>query len=649
MNGDSFSLKARRTTRIPLRIPIVLVYRDGEKDRNLDAWTLIVNVNGARVEVKHLFAEGDEVTLRVPHLSKSQKGTIVWRDANANKNGGYECGIKLEKPENLWGVGFPPTDWTARASGIDDLLPSKTSTAAEPAAKAEPLKKPIGPVAAVEMEPKSVMAEKHEPAPVETSKVCPPEMQSKILPVVPVEPETQGIKTDPVPETALAEFPILMEEAASMENPSGEQEPMGTGPGVDLTAELNAPRETLTANATEVLLKKETLAPAEAVESRTDENESVQEDRETKELPKTEEPGREAGGLGVPQALVSQASLKVQSPPKAQPLRTTPSGGTDTASDRLSTIFHELVETALEQRVQGLVEGMAARMEGRIAEIEAAAMSQLEQRVTGLVESQSEGMKDRALEITSSRQAALEQSVREYLEAQEQAALSSQQEMIQETSRTAYEEMSQTAARGTQRMMEQAEEIQSATRTNLWQSVQQELPTLEQEVFTRARTKGEEAATACFDEMNRRLPERMKQAELSMNQQIDGVIGERMSQFDARLMERSQQLQEETKARVEQQIQEVWKQTNQAFLRHIVGELNQKKQAWLEEVEGNMKEASNQNLAWIQRRMTQTLKNLGESLIERAGEMDCGLEPSATRESNVEQEMIQLAEAHSGD
>ena len=100
MNGDSFSLKARRTTRIPLRIPIVLVYRDGEKERSLDAWTLIVNVNGARVECKHLFEDGEEVTLRVPHLSKSQKGAIVWRDTNANKSGGYECGIKLEKPEN---------------------------------------------------------------------------------------------------------------------------------------------------------------------------------------------------------------------------------------------------------------------------------------------------------------------------------------------------------------------------------------------------------------------------------------------------------------------------------------------------------------------------------------------------------------------
>ena len=110
MNDVSFSLKARRATRLPLRIPILLVFRENEteKERTLDAWTLIVNVNGARVECKHLFETSQEVVIRVPHLGKSQKGVIVWRDSSANKSGSYECGIKLEKAENLWGVGFPP-------------------------------------------------------------------------------------------------------------------------------------------------------------------------------------------------------------------------------------------------------------------------------------------------------------------------------------------------------------------------------------------------------------------------------------------------------------------------------------------------------------------------------------------------------------
>ena len=604
MNADSFSLKARRTTRIPLRIPIVLVFREdgGEKERSIDAWTLIVNVNGARVECKQLFETGKELTIRVPHLGKSQKGAVVWRDTNANKNGGYECGIKLEKSENLWGVGFPPADWTPKASGIDDLLPSK-------------------------------------PAPAPGTEVAPSATGGPTDRTGSAE-EQQGTSAhdllDPLP------IPAAAAGAPNGVDPEAGYDQVRTYQEVDLTEDLTQDLPELAAPETrnrtlELLSRDREAEPASFMDS----------------APKLINPLPEFSAAVTacekPRLGIGQEPF-IQRYPTGQTLPAS-AGGETNASDRLSTIFHELVESALQQRLHGLVEGLAARMEVRIGEIETAAVSQVEQRITAMVRSQGELLEGRATEIVSSRQAAMEKGVHDYLADQEETARHAQQEMIQETFRVMCEEMGQASASNRQHLAEQAEEIVSATRTNLWQSVQQELPLLDQEVFARGQAQAEQAVAACFDEVNRRLPERIQEAEQSVNQRMDRVMEERLSQFTAGLTERSEQLQTESRGRIEHQIQEVWKHTSQAFLRHIVGELNQKKQAWLQEAEGNLKELSDQNLACTRRRTTQLLKKLGTSLIERAREEDAEPEQLATDfgEQKEQQEITHLVEARVGE
>jgi hypothetical protein len=293
-------------------------------------------------------------------------------------------------------------------------------------------------------------------------------------------------------------------------------------------------------------------------------------------------------------------------------------------------------------------------MEARIAEIETAAVTQVERRVTIAAVSQSDLLERRAREIVLFRQSALEEGIRQYLANQEETARRTQQDMIQETLRTVREEMSQTAAATHGRLLQQAEEIAAGTRANLWQNVQQELPAIEKEVFARGHAQAERAAGACFDEMTRRLPERIQEAEQSVKQQMDRVVEERLSQFTARLAAHSEQLQAESHARIEQQIQEVWKQTSQVFLRHIVSELNQKKQAWMQEAEGNLKDLADQNLACTRRRMAQLLKTLGASLVERAGEEEAESGQVAKdfgkqEEEKAAQEMSRLIEAHVGE
>lgn len=116
-----------------MRIPVVLIIKDSERDRYIDGWTQLVNVHGARVECKHEFQNGDEIHIQVPFKGKSEVGTIVWKDGGPNKNGNWEYGIKLRHSENLWGIKFPPTDWNVQKTSKEiSGIPSNTAIAVSP-------------------------------------------------------------------------------------------------------------------------------------------------------------------------------------------------------------------------------------------------------------------------------------------------------------------------------------------------------------------------------------------------------------------------------------------------------------------------------------------------------------------------------------
>ena len=177
------------------------------------------------------------------------------------------------------------------------------------------------------------------------------------------------------------------------------------------------------------------------------------------------------------------------------------------------------------------------------------------------------------------------------------------------------------------------------------------MPAIEKNVFARSQVQAEQAMAACLDEMTGRLPQRIQEAEQLVQQQIDRLVEERLSQFTTGLAARSEQLHAESRARIEQQVQEVWSQASQAFLRHIVSELNQEKQTWMQEAEGNLKNLADQNLTRTRRSMTELLKNLGTSLVEQACEAEAQSGQAATEvgkqgEQQDPQEPSRLIEAH---
>jgi hypothetical protein len=65
------------------------------------------------------------VCLLAPY--KWRVGQVVWAD-----NGEREYGIELHRPENFWGIFFPPEDWELGVPAVTVFSPSEASGATQP-------------------------------------------------------------------------------------------------------------------------------------------------------------------------------------------------------------------------------------------------------------------------------------------------------------------------------------------------------------------------------------------------------------------------------------------------------------------------------------------------------------------------------------
>jgi hypothetical protein len=112
MKERDFSTRARRTTRVQIRIPVRIrvVDRSG-KVEIVDAWTSVINMHGARLTGKRLFAMDEAVEITVPSTGRAGKGKIIWLGSTPAGDADYEFAVELDKPANLWAIGFPPGDW----------------------------------------------------------------------------------------------------------------------------------------------------------------------------------------------------------------------------------------------------------------------------------------------------------------------------------------------------------------------------------------------------------------------------------------------------------------------------------------------------------------------------------------------------------
>ena len=114
----------RRSTRIALSIPVEVSGWDVEgREIHEKTTTNLVNKHGASITLQHKFSIDFNVVISIPHLKREQRCRVVWMSRLPDDRDNYQAGIELERPENFWGIDFPPGDWdvSTAASLMGDL------------------------------------------------------------------------------------------------------------------------------------------------------------------------------------------------------------------------------------------------------------------------------------------------------------------------------------------------------------------------------------------------------------------------------------------------------------------------------------------------------------------------------------------------
>ena len=97
--------ESRRSTRVPLRI--IIVAKSLTEALTCDGETISVNRHGALISSDIQLRVGMKIEIHVILTDKRAHAEVVYVDPERPR----VCGIALAKPDNIWGLSFPPDDW----------------------------------------------------------------------------------------------------------------------------------------------------------------------------------------------------------------------------------------------------------------------------------------------------------------------------------------------------------------------------------------------------------------------------------------------------------------------------------------------------------------------------------------------------------
>jgi len=98
-------VESRKSTRVPLKL--VIAAQGLSEPLTCDGETIVVNRHGALISSTLPLRVGMRIEIYVIVTDKRAAASVVYVDPDRPR----VCGIGLEKPENIWGLSFPPDDW----------------------------------------------------------------------------------------------------------------------------------------------------------------------------------------------------------------------------------------------------------------------------------------------------------------------------------------------------------------------------------------------------------------------------------------------------------------------------------------------------------------------------------------------------------
>jgi hypothetical protein len=140
--------RARRSSRVLVTMPLAV---SGQKSDGSHvsgaAETILVNRHGAKIRSNVPLEPKMEVRVAILAPYKWRVGQVVWADSDER-----EYGIELSRPENFWGIYFPPEDWELGvpavtmygSPGETEAVKPRSSRRSQETPAAEPLRIPEG-------------------------------------------------------------------------------------------------------------------------------------------------------------------------------------------------------------------------------------------------------------------------------------------------------------------------------------------------------------------------------------------------------------------------------------------------------------------------------------------------------------------------
>jgi hypothetical protein len=132
----------RRSTRIVQAVPLTVTGVDalGQpfKERTT---TVMVNCHGCKYQSKHYVPKNSVVTLEIPRQQpglppRAVQGRVIWVQRPRTVRELFQIGLEFEIAGNVWGIAFPPEDWTAYPDEYAPEFPVPVDAPAAPHAKA---------------------------------------------------------------------------------------------------------------------------------------------------------------------------------------------------------------------------------------------------------------------------------------------------------------------------------------------------------------------------------------------------------------------------------------------------------------------------------------------------------------------------------
>jgi hypothetical protein len=157
VTSASTELRKRRSTRIVQAVPLVVTGVDALGRPFVERTSsLIINCHGCRYQSKHYVLKNMWVTMEIPHPETGQpprtvRGRVAWIQRPRTVRQLFQVALELEASGNVWGIAFPPEDWSAFSESEQVVMkldtapetpqlppPVAETDAASPSGEAEP-------------------------------------------------------------------------------------------------------------------------------------------------------------------------------------------------------------------------------------------------------------------------------------------------------------------------------------------------------------------------------------------------------------------------------------------------------------------------------------------------------------------------------